>query len=102
MNKSTIIDWILSQNDVNSLRPISEAIKDRKQTLSSKLKYELKPGMLVNVNGSNKFNEGVVVKVNKTRAVLDVNIKGNTYGYNVPFSMISTKEDLDAKQESKA
>ena len=93
MNKSTIIDWILSQNDVNSLRPISEAIKDRKQTLSSKLKYELKPGMLVNVNGSNKFNEGVVVKVNKTRAVLNVDIKGQTYGYNVPFSMISTKEE---------
>ena len=93
MNNNTIIDWILSQNNVDSLRPISEAIKDRKQTLSSKLKYELKPGMSVNVNGSNKFDEGVVVKVNKTRAVLNVDINGQTYGYNVPFSMISTKEE---------
>jgi FKBP-type peptidyl-prolyl cis-trans isomerase 2 len=93
MNKSTVIDWILTQNNVDSLRPISEAIKDRKQTLSSKLKYELKPGMSVNVNGSNKFDEGVVVKVNKTRAVLNVDINGQTYGYNVPFSMISTKEE---------
>ena len=92
MNKSTIIDWILSQNDVNSLRPISEAIKDRKKTLSSKLKYELEPGMVVNVIGSNKFDEGVVVKINKTRAVLKVSINGNEQRYNVPFSMISKKE----------
>ena len=97
MNKSTIIDWILSQNDVDSLRPISEAIKDRKKTLSSKLKYELEPGMVVNVIGSNKFDEGVVVKINKTRAVLNVNISGITYGYNVPFSMISKKEKTNAQ-----
>ena len=97
MNKSTIIDWILSQNDVDSLHPISKAIKDRKHTLSSKLKYELEPGMVVNVIGSNKFDEGVVVKINKTRAVLNVNISGNTYGYNVPFSMISKKEKTNAQ-----
>tara|TARA_Y100001973_G_C5201732_1_gene338280 strand:+ start:2622 stop:2906 length:285 start_codon:yes stop_codon:yes gene_type:complete len=93
MDKSTIIDWIFSQNNVDSLRPISEAIKDRKETLTSKLKYELEPGMLVNVNGAKQFNQGVVVKVNRTRAVLDVNIQGSNYKYTVPFSMISKEEE---------
>ena len=97
MNKSTIIDWILSQNDVDSLSPISEAIKDRKKTLSSKLKYELEPDMEVNVNGTNKFTEGIIVKVNKTRAVLKVSINGNEQRYNVPFSMISKKEKTNAQ-----
>ena len=92
MQKHEIIDWVLANSDLNELSDIREAIKDRKQTLSSKLKYELSPGMIVNVNGSKKFTEGKVKKVNKTRAILDVSIRGDSYSYNVPFSMISIKK----------
>ena len=91
MQKNEIIDWVLTHSDLNELSDIREAIKDRKETLSSKLKYQLSPGMMVNVNGAKKFKEGRVKKVNKTRAVLMVNINGITEGYNVPFSMISIK-----------
>lgn len=92
MDKSTIIDWVLSQTNANVLRPISEAIRDRKDTLSSKLKYELEPDMEVDINGTKKFNKGIVVKVNKTRAVIKVVINGDEQQYTVPFSMISKKE----------
>ena len=91
MQKNEIIDWVLTHSDLNELSDIREAIKDRKQTLSGKLKYELSPGMTVNVNGAKEFTEGKVKKVNRTRAVLEVNVNGITQGYNVPFSMISIK-----------
>ena len=91
MQKNEIIDWVLTHSDLNELSDIREAIKDRKQTLSGKLKYELSPGMMVNVNGAKEFTEGRVKKVNRTRAVLLVDINGITEGYNVPFSMISIK-----------
>lgn len=92
MEKNEVIDWILTHSDLNEFSDIADAIRDRKQTLSSKLKYELSPGMMVNVNGSKKFTEGKVKKVNKTRAILDVSIRGDNYSYNVPFSMISIKK----------
>jgi hypothetical protein len=91
MNKSTVIDWILAQTDIDLINSVSSAIKDRKNTLSSKLKYRLTPGMNVNVIGTNKFTEGEVIKVNKTRAVIKVYINGRGTRYNVPFSMLSTK-----------
>ena len=91
MQKNEIIDWVLTHSDLNELSDIREAIKDRKETLASKLKYKLAPGMMVNVNGAKKFTEGRIKKVNKTRAVLMVDINGISHGYNVPFSMISIK-----------
>ena len=89
MNKSTVIDWILAQTDVDLINSVSSAIKDRKSTLSSKLKYQLTPGMNVDVIGAKKFTEGEVIKVNKTRAVLKVYIDGKGIQYTVPFTMIS-------------
>jgi hypothetical protein len=93
MDKTKIIDWILDQSDINEFVDIAEAIKDRKKTLSSKIKYKLSPGMTVNVNGSNKFSEGEITKINKTRAILKVFINEQKYQYNVPFSMLSIKEN---------
>jgi hypothetical protein len=89
MNRENVIDWILTQSDVSEFDGIVSAIKDRRQTLSSKLKYQLSPGMTVKVNGTSKFTEGEVKKVNKTRALLKVDINGKVQQYNVPFTMIS-------------
>ena len=88
-NKGKVIDWILSESDIDEIQDIKEVLKDRMQTLSSKLKYQISPGMTVKVNGSNKFTEGEVKKVNKTRAVLKVNVDGKAVQYSVPFTMIS-------------
>ena len=89
MNKDQVIDWILTATDTDELSDIRDVVRDRRKTLSSKIKYKISPGMTVKVNGSNKFTEGEVKKVNKTRAVLYVNIDGNTMQYSVPFAMIS-------------
>ena len=89
MNVDKVIDWILVQENTDSINSIASAIRDRKQTLSSKLKYQLTPGMNVDVIGAKKFTEGEVIKVNKTRAVLKVYIDGKGIQYTVPFTMIS-------------
>ena len=51
----------------------------------------MKPGDKVRVTGTGKFEHGVVTKVNRTKAVLDVYIDDKLYKYTVPFTMI-TKE----------
>jgi|5B_taG_2_1085324.scaffolds.fasta_scaffold91788_2 hypothetical protein len=89
MNKDRVIDWIFLSSNIDELRDIKDAVRERISTLSSKIKYKISPGMTVKVDGSNKFTEGEVKKVNKTRAVLKVNINGNVEHYNVPFTMIS-------------
>ena len=89
MNKDQVIDWILTTSEIDELSDVKSALNDRRDTLSSKIKYQLSPGMTVKVNGTSKFTEGEVKKVNKTRAVLEVNINGNVERYNVPFTMLS-------------
>lgn len=89
MKKIDIIDWILSQSNTADLEEVREALKDRVKTLSTRLKYELKPGMKVKVSGSKKITKGEVKRVNKTRAILNVVINGVEMQYSVPFSMIS-------------
>jgi ribosomal protein L21E len=70
--------------DVRELRQLQQVIKDRKQALGNKLKQNLSVGDKVNINGSNKVESGVILKLNRTRAVVD--IKGTSW--NVPFSML--------------
>tara|TARA_R100001594_G_C3861193_1_gene220974 strand:+ start:188 stop:448 length:261 start_codon:yes stop_codon:yes gene_type:complete len=70
--------------DVRELRQLQQVIKDRKQALGNKLKHSLSVGDKVNINGSNKVESGVILKLNRTRAVVD--IKGTSW--NVPFSML--------------
>ena len=86
-----VLDYILKCKDNNNLVKINELLKDKLKSNASKLKYELKPGDKVRVNGTNKFESGVVTKVNKSRAILDVMINDIKYSYTVPFTMI-TKE----------
>tara|TARA_R110000765_G_scaffold388362_2_gene480616 strand:- start:526 stop:813 length:288 start_codon:yes stop_codon:yes gene_type:complete len=83
----SIMDFILSCNrdDLNS---IAECVKDRKKIMNSKLKYLLRVGQTVTISGTGKFEEGVIEKVNKARAIVKVQIDGKSFTYNVPFSMI--------------
>ena len=76
--------------DVRELRQIQQFVKDRRQSLGSRLKYELTVGDNVLVHASNGMDKGTVTKVNRTRAVVDM--RGGSW--TVPFSMI-TKEVSD-------
>tara|TARA_R100000781_G_scaffold114850_1_gene87224 strand:+ start:3567 stop:3845 length:279 start_codon:yes stop_codon:yes gene_type:complete len=87
ITKEDVIDYILTC-DHNELNDIKDCVRDRSKTLSSKLKYSLQVGQHVKITGTGKFEEGIVEKVNKTRAVVKVDINGTNYSYNVPFSMI--------------
>ena len=86
-----VLDYILKCKDNDKLVEINELLKSRLKTISSKLKYTLKPGDKVRITGTGKFEQGIVRKVNIKKAVLDVMINGIKYSYTVPFTMI-TKE----------
>lgn len=90
LSKDDAMDWILSQdNDV--LVELNDLIKDCFKKQSSKLKYQLKIGDKVRINGSNRIEEGTVTKVNRTRAVVKCYDKERDFdvNYNVPFTMIT-------------
>ena len=77
---------LMQMSDLDELRLIQSAIRDRIKEVSSAIKYDLDKGDIVKVNSPRKDNEeGIIVKVNRTRAV--VNINGTPW--NVPFSMIT-------------
>ena len=71
--------------DLRELRHLQQVIKDRKQALGNRLKYELSIGDTVSVNSSKGMESGTVTKINRTRAVVDM--RGGSW--TVPFSMIT-------------
>ena len=93
MNKITkqeVMDFILTaDNDV--LVDLNELIRDCFKRQSSKLKYDLMPGDRVKIKGSNKIEQGEVIKVNRTRAVVRCYVKERDVhvNYNDPFTMIT-------------
>ena len=73
--------------DLRELQQIQQFVKERKRALGNRLKYELSVGDNVVVNSNSGRDEGVITKINRTRAVVDM--RGSSW--TVPFSMI-TKE----------
>lgn len=78
------INQMVSKKDLRILR---NAVTDRIKVVGHMVKYSLDRGDIVIVEGGKKVDreEGTIVKVNRTRAV--VNINGTEW--NVPFSMIT-------------
>ena len=77
----TRISDIDSIEDLNILRVI---ITNEKKYLGQKNAFNLIKGDKVKIIGSGKIEEGIIEKINRTRAVVMV---GNV-GWNVPFEMI--------------
>jgi len=77
----TRISDIDSIEDLNILRDI---ITNQKKYLGQKNAFNLIKGDKVKIVGSGKIEEGIIEKINRTRAVVMV---GNV-GWNVPFEMI--------------
>ena len=80
------INAMVSKKDLRILRSV---IDDRLKIIGHMVKYSLDRGDIVMVEGGRKIGkeEGTIVKLNRTRAVVNINGKQ----WNVPFSMI-TKE----------
>ena len=78
------INTMVSKKD---LRILKSVIDDRLKMVGHMVKYVLDRGDIVIVEGGKKIGkeEGTIVKLNRTRAVVNINGKQ----WNVPFSMIT-------------
>ena len=84
-NYSTISEQLWSL-PVKDLHKIKNSISN---IIESKIKTSLYVDQEVYIVTQNKRENGVIKKVNKTRAV--VSIENKIHEYNVPFSMIEVK-----------
>ena len=87
MTQDELILEINTMVDKSDLRILRDVVNDRIKMVGHMVKYSLDRGDIVTVEGGKKVNkeEGTIVKLNRTRAV--VNINGTEW--NVPFSMIT-------------
>ena len=76
-------------NSIDDLNIISDIIKRHRSYLGQKNSYNLIKGDKVKIVGSGKIQEGVIEKINRTRAIVMV----GSIGYNVPFEMIRKQGD---------
>ena len=83
-----LINEINSIHDNTDLRILRNVINDRIKVLGSVIKYSLNRGDLVSVKTKSKTETGTIDKVNRTRAVVNINVKL----WNVPFSLITKTE----------
>jgi len=72
-------------HDITDLRILREVVSDRIKLIGSEIKYTLHRGQLVSVKSKHGTETGTIDKVNRTRAV--VNINGKLW--NVPFTLIT-------------
>ena len=82
-----ITDSIREITNINHLKAVSKEIKEQRDYIGRKIGNQLQRGDNVIVSGTNGREYGTIVKVNRTRAVVNI----DDMQWNVPFSMI-TKE----------
>ena len=77
-------------DSIDDLDRVKNMLKVRTSDLSRKTKYNLVVGEEVTISGSNRIDTGKIVKINRTRAVVDCYDKNrdSMIHYTVPFSMI--------------
>ena len=85
MTKEEIGLEILSVRDTVDVRFLRNICDEQIRSISNMLKYDLSPGDKVSVKSKRISEDGVVKKVNRTRAV--VLIEGKQW--NVPFALIT-------------
>ena len=87
IERKELLMQLMQIRDLNELRLIRSAINDRIIEVGSAIKYDLGKGDKVVIDSPRRElkEEGTIVKVNRTRAV--VNIEGKKW--NVPFSLIT-------------
>ena len=87
MKQDELILEINKVVDRSALRILRNVINDRMKTVGSMIKYKLNRGDIVVVDSPRRElkEEGTIVKVNRTRAVVNI----NGMKWNVPFSLIT-------------
>ena len=82
-----LIDTLDSIDDLDLVR---EMVKNRSRKLARDTKSGLVVGEEVTISGSNRIDTGKIVKINRTRAVVDCYDKNrdSMIHFTVPFSMI--------------
>ena len=70
---------------------VKRSIKLREDDLTRELISSLSSGDDVLIKSKNKTERGVIIKINRTRALVDIESKGRPY-YTVPFSMIRKEQ----------
>ena len=87
-NLWTIEKCINEIDNIDDLSKIYSLVKSKRKRLASSNAAHLIKGDKVRISGSNKIEEGIVTKINRTRAVIDV----NGVSWTVPFEMIRKTE----------
>ena len=85
IERKELLTKLMQIRDINELRLIRSAISDRIKEVSSRIKYELKKGDAIIVTSKKGVEDGIIEKINRTRAV----VRMNGTSWNVPFSMIT-------------
>ena len=85
IERKELLTDLMQIRDINELRLIRAAISDRIKEVGSRIKYQLLKDDKVIVTSKKGVESGTIEKVNRTKAV--VNINGTSW--NVPFSMIT-------------
>ena len=84
-----ITENIRKITNVNHLRTIQKEIKEQRSYIGRKIGNQLQRGDKVRVNSGTSIEYGEVTKVNRTRAVVNIDNRS----WNVPFSMITKEVD---------
>ena len=87
IERKELLMTLMQIRNLNELRLIRSAINDRIKEVGSAIKYDLNKGDKVVIDSPRRElkEEGTIVKVNRTRAV--VSIEGKQW--NVPFALIN-------------
>ena len=85
IERKELLENLIQIRDIAELRLFRSAINDRINEVASAIKYDLSPGDKVNIESKRFSEDGVIKKVNRTRAVVLIDGKK----WNVPFSLIT-------------
>ena len=87
IERKDLMTKLMTMTDISELRMIRSAISDRIKEVGNAIKYDLNKGDKVMIDSPRRElkEDGVIVKVNRTRAVVNINGKQ----WNVPFAMIT-------------
>ena len=81
-------NMISDSDNLDDLKIIKDAINYRMEIVAKRNSFSFKKGDEVRIVGSGRINEGIIQKVNITRALV---LSGKT-SYDVPFVMLRKKE----------
>ena len=87
----TIEKCINQLDNIDDLSIVLKLVKSKRKHLATNNAAELIIGEKVRITGSGKIEEGIVVKINRTKAVIDV----DGTSWTVPFSMIRKLGDTN-------